>query len=115
MLGGWAVTAKEYKGAAGRRFTLYLANEVIAATLRGSRRLLLFIGLDKQADDANDQNANLNEIGISNHRAAPLSQRTGGKKLRPLKQGANRLPLLAAPWMISQVAKEGKLWYHKNR
>ena len=37
------------------------------------------------------------QVGISYHWTAPLSQRTGGKKFRPLKQGANRLPLLAAP------------------
>lgn len=35
--------------------------------------LLLFICLLEEADNADDQNADLNQIRISNHRAAPLS------------------------------------------
>ncbi len=36
-------------------------------------RLLLFIGLKEQGNNANDQNTRLNEIGICNHLTAPLS------------------------------------------
>ena len=34
-------------------------------------RLLLFIGLHEQSNNANDQNTYLNQIGICNHWAAP--------------------------------------------
>ena len=36
-------------------------------------RLLLFISLREQSNNANDQNTYLNQIGICNHWAAPLS------------------------------------------
>lgn len=73
------------KGATGRRLAPYWITEVTAG--REAGRLLLFISLYEKADNANDQNTDLNQIRVCNHCQPPFRKIRGAKK-RPLtKQG----------------------------
>ena len=46
----------------------------------GQGRLLLFIYLENQRNDADDQNAELEQVGISDHDITPLLCSGGGTK-----------------------------------
>ena len=59
------------KGATGRRLALKVQT-MRSPYLSGCRRSLLF-SHKKQANNTNDKNTELNQFGISNHWAAPLS------------------------------------------
>ena len=54
-------------------------------------RLLLFIGRNDEADNADDNQTVCKQIRVSHHRTAPLSKDQRAKKLPPVR-GANRLP-----------------------
>lgn len=56
-------------------------------------RLLLFMCLE-QADNANDQDPDLNQISKRNHCQPPFQKDMGAKKRLPESKGANRLPLI---------------------
>ena len=54
------------------------------------RRLLLFIDLEDQRNDADDQNAELEQVGISDHDITPLLSSGGGTRrsgLLPKRRG----------------------------
>ena len=62
-------------------------------------RLLLFIYLENQRNDADDQNAELKQVGISDHDITPLLCSGGGKEKCGLlpKEGPPAYRVLAAP------------------
>ena len=84
--GGKADIMKYRPGAAGIRLAPVSYNEYPLVWLAG--RLLLFavMYLQEQAANANDQNANLNQIGICHHWAAPLSEDQRARSC-PLSRG----------------------------
>ena len=73
------VILKIKRGAAGRREPLVSYREV---TVKWANlgRLLLFIYLENQRNDADDQNAELKQVGISDHDITPLRCSGGGSK-----------------------------------
>ena len=78
-------------GAAGRREP---PHDITVVTVKRVRlgRLLLFY-LENQRNDADDQNAELKQVGIGHHAITPLRCSGGGKKFRPPpEEGASRLP-----------------------
>ena len=66
------------KGATGRRLAPYWITEVTAG--REAGRLLLFMSLYEKADNANDQNTDLNQIRVCNHCQPPFRKVRGTKK-----------------------------------
>ena len=84
------VILKTKRGAAGRREPL--SSYRVTAERPSLWRLLLF-NLENQRNDADDQNAELKQVGISDHAITPLLCSGGGKKFRPPpEEGASRLP-----------------------
>ena len=63
------------KGATGRRLAPYWITEVTAG--REAGRLLLFMSLYEKADNANDQNTDLNQIRVCNHCQPPCRKIRG--------------------------------------
>ena len=60
----------------------------------GAGRLLLLIYLENQRNDADDQDTELKQVGISDHDITPLRCSGGGTKevWPPPERGASRLP-----------------------
>ena len=87
---------KHRKGVAGRRLAphSYITCKEVTAKL-GLGRLLLFMGRNEEADNADDNQRILKQFRICNHWAAPLSEDQRARSCL-LSGGANRLPLLAA-------------------
>lgn len=70
------------KGAAGRRLApslSYRSNRRL-----GAGRLLLFIGRNKEADNADDNKTVCKHIRVSHHMASPPFRGSGGEKLPPV-------------------------------
>ena len=91
------VILKIKRGAAGRREPPFTKRSNRAVGTVG--RLLLFIYLENQRNDADDQNAELKQVGISDHAITPLLCSGGGKEKCGLlpKEGPPAYRILAAP------------------
>ena len=104
-------------GAAGRREP---PHDITVVTVKRVRlgRLLLFY-LENQRNDADDQNAELEQVGISHHDITPLLCSGGGKEKCGLlpKEGPPAYRVLAAPAhircardIIAYCVGIGKTW-----
>ena len=93
------VILKIKRGAAGRREPLASYKEVTVKWLNLWRLLLFIIYLDDQGNDADDQNAELKQVGIGHHAITPLLCSGGGKEKCGLlpKKGPPAYRILAAP------------------
>ena len=74
-------TEHRSEGATGKRLAPYLITEVTAGWEAG--RLLLFIGLDEQGNNGNEQNNRLDQIRVCNHWKPPFRKCDQGAKKRP--------------------------------
>ena len=72
------VILKIKRGAAGRREPPHDITEVTVKRVRLGRLLLFY--LENQRNDADDQNAELKQVGISHHDTTPLRCSGGGKR-----------------------------------
>ena len=91
------VILKIKRGAAGRREPPHDITEVTVKRVRLGRLLLFY--LENQRNDADDQNAELKQVGISDHAITPLRCSGGGKEKCGLlpKKGPPAYRILAAP------------------
>ena len=97
-------------GAAGQTVVPRSVTEVTAQWVRQGGYFFLFPSdLNNQAKKANDQNAELNEIGICNHWTAPLSEDRRAKK-RPrsshTRPGDTACRLSAAPLLLGYHTRQ---------
>ena len=90
-MGGVGIILSIEKGAVGKTVSPLSDYEVTAGLQ--ARRLLLFISLNNQADNFNDQNADLNQIRICNHCQPPFRE-IRGQEAPLTEQGTNRLPFI---------------------
>ena len=106
------------RGAAGKMVwppaSYDLKKDVTAWFVRPGR-LLLFISLNKQADNSNDQNTDLNQICVCHHCQPPFPEIRGQEAPPDVSRGPNRLPLFGSAMVrIAQKSWQINLFCRKN-